>query len=138
MKWLQQAMSDDTGQGDIAYGAIGVLTLAAVLSLAFLFTMSAIAYFRCVPLVTAAVVVNCTYDPLPAAQGTALIFGAFATLIAALVGYMAATRKQRPAQGDQNVFARNIGQVGQPQPAEAATDDDALKPPRPRPRKGTR
>jgi hypothetical protein len=146
MKWLHQALSDDSGQGDIAYGAIGLLTLAAVASLTFLFAMSAMAYFRCIPLVKADVVVNCIYDPLPAAQGTALIFGAFATLIGALVGYMAVTRKQRPQQGDQTVIARNIGQVGQPPLTDVMTRVDSGPPPlpspqpplRPRPRKAKR
>ncbi len=111
MKWLQQALSDDQNQGDIAYGAIGLLTLAAVASLTFLFAMSATAYFRCIPLVKADVVVNCIYDPLPAAQGTALIFGAFSTLIGALVGYMAVTRKQRAPQGDPTIITRTQDQT---------------------------
>lgn len=94
--WLREAISDENGQADIAYVAIGVLTFSAVGALGFISLMAAIAYFQCTPLVKADVVVNCYFDPLPMGQATGLIFGAFGALIGALAGYMAATRKPRP------------------------------------------
>lgn len=118
-------MSDEAGHGDIAYGAIAALTGAAIGALVFLCAMSAVAYFRCIPLVSPLAVVNCTFDPLPMGQAAGLIFGAFATLIGSLCGYMLATRKQRPAVPDQTVNAPNatlVAQVAPMQPAEAATD----------------
>lgn len=116
MNWLREAISDERGFADIAYVAIGALTGAAIGALGFICVMSAIAYFRCVPLVTPQVVVNCTYDPLPTGQSAGLIFTAFAALIGSLCGYMVATRKQSRAP-DQIVNApnaQNVLQVGQP------------------------
>ena len=94
--WLREAVSDETGQADIAYIAIFALTCGALGSLFFISAMSAVAYFRCVPLVKPDVVVNCAFDPLPMGQAAGLIFGAFGALIGSLAGYMVATRKQRP------------------------------------------
>lgn len=105
MTWLREAISDEQGLADMAYVAIGVLTTAACFALTFVCVMSAISYHQCGPVTT---VVNssghqvttqtaCTFDPLPVGQASALIFGAFATLIGALAGYMAATRKRAPA-----------------------------------------
>jgi len=139
MNWLREAISDETGQADIAYAVIGALAGGALGSLAFICGMSAIAYFRCIPLVKPDVVVNCSFDPLPMGQAAALIFGAFATLIGALCGYMVATRKQRSSQPDQTVIANSAvvhQEAAQPAPAEAATD---LGPPTvQKPRKGKR
>ena len=123
MSWLREAVSDETGQADISYVAIGALTGAAIGSLVFVCVMAAIAYFRCIPLVKSDVVVNCSFDPLPSGQAAGLIFAAFATLIGALSGYMLATRKPRTG-GDQTVIASSAQVVtqNQPMPAEAATD----------------
>jgi len=95
-RWLREAISDEAGQADIAYIAIFALTCGALGSLFFISAMSAVAYFRCVPLVKPDVVVNCAFDPLPMGQAAGLIFGAFGALIGSLAGYMVATRKQRP------------------------------------------
>src|SRR4051812_47016452 len=111
MSLFKQALTDENGQGDIAYLAIAGLTIAAIGALGFIFMMSAISYARCVPTRIA-----CDFDPLPVGQSAGLIFGAFGALIGALAGYMAATRKQRPQQGDQTVIANRVEQVLQPQP----------------------
>ena len=101
MKWLREAISDEQGLADIAYIAIGALTVAAILSLVFIFTMSAISYRKCQPITTIAKgdqnttsVIPCNFDPLPVGQSAGLIFGAFGALIGSLAGYMAATRKR--------------------------------------------
>jgi len=127
VKWLREAISDETGQADIAYAAIALLTLSATLSLGFVSLMQAISYFRCVPLVKADVVVNCAFDPLPMGQAAGLIFAAFASLIASLSGYMLATRKQRPqvTQAPVTSTVTTTATTIQPAPAEAATDVDA-------------
>jgi hypothetical protein len=125
MSWLSEAMTDETGQGDIAYGAIGALTGAAIGALIFIAVMSAISYFRCIPLVKPDVVVNCTFDPLPMGQAAGLVFAAFATLIGSLAGYMVATRKQRPPQAPPPPVTSTVTTTAttvQPAPAEAATD----------------
>ena len=127
MNWLREAISDETGQADIAYAVIGALAGGALGALAFICAMSAIAYFRCIPLVKPDVVVNCSFDPLPMGQAAALIFGAFATLIGALCGYMAATRKQRPQAMSAPPVTSTVTTTAttiQPSPAEAATDVD--------------
>lgn len=118
MSWLREAISDEQGLADMAYVAIGVLTTAACFALTFICAMSALSYHQCKPVLTVATapqsvtsVVPCTFDPLPVGQAAGLIFGAFATLIGALAGYMAATRKPRP-------FARDSA-AGAP-PCEAA------------------
>ena len=123
--WVREAISDELGQADMAYVAIGVLTCAAIGALTFIFAMSAISYYNCKPITTVSKgdqsvtsVIPCNFDPLPVGQSAGLIFGAFGALIGALAGYMAATRKQRPAQqGDQTIIARTVQQVTQPQPA---------------------
>lgn len=116
MNVVRQAMSDETGQGDMAYIAIGLLTIAAIASLAFIFAMSAVSYSNCQPITTISKgeqsttsVVPCNFDPLPVGQSAGLIFGAFAALIGSLAGYMAATRKQR--SGDQIVMAQGAKTV---------------------------
>ena len=127
---LEQALTDESGQGDIAYVAIGALTLAAIASLIFIFAMSTISYAKCQPITTISKgdqsttsVIPCNFDPLPLGQASGLIFGAFAALIGSLAGYMAATRKQRPAQLPQQVNAPGV-QINQapalPQPVEVA------------------
>lgn len=110
MKWLREAISDDAGLADMAYLVIGMLALAAVLALAFIFTMSAIDYRSCMPTTTVATqtakekdeksvhVAPCRFDPLPVGQSAGLIFGAFATLIAGLSSYMLATRRNARAK----------------------------------------
>ena len=122
---MREALTDENGQGDIAYIAIGALTAAAIGALTFIFGMSAWDYFSCRPLVKPDVVVNCSFSPLPIGQAAGLIFGAFATLIGALAGYMVATRRQpRPQPQQQTVIAPQAQAVTQVQPpaAEAATD----------------
>lgn len=99
--WPREAISGDDGLADMAYVAIGGLTLAAILSLVFICTMSAISYKHCEPqtVVTKGEqaltsVVPCQFDPLPIGQAAGLIFAAFGGLIASLAGYMAATRRR--------------------------------------------
>src|SRR3954471_8456023 len=107
MSLIREALTDENHQGDIAYLAIAGLTLAAIGALTFIFAMSTWSYANCK--------MPCAFDPLPVGQAAGLIFGAFGALIGALAGYMAATRKPRPAQGDQNIYSSGIGQVQQPQ-----------------------
>ncbi len=121
--WVREAISDEVGQADMAYVAIGILTCAAVGALTFIFLMSAISYTNCKPITTISKgdqsvtsVIPCNFDPLPVGQSAGLIFGAFGALIGALAGYMAATRKQRPQQGDQTIFAGKVENVTQPTP----------------------
>ena len=102
-EWPREAISDEQGQADMAYVAIGALTVAAIVALAFVCVMSAISYHRCQPQTVVATgqqavtsVTSCQFDPLPVGQAAGLIFGAFGALIGALAGYMAATRKARP------------------------------------------
>ncbi len=126
--WLREATSDEFGQGDIAYGAIGALTGAAIGALIFLCVMSAIAYSKCIPLVTKQVVVNCTFDPLPIGQAAGLIFGAFSALIGALAGYMAMTRRPpRPIQQPVTSTVTTTETVTQPAEVEVATIGPARK-----------
>lgn len=119
--WVREAISDEAGQADMAYVAIGILTCAAVGALTFIFALSAISYYNCKPITTVSKgdqsvtsVIPCNFDPLPVGQSAGLIFGAFGALIGALAGYMAATRKQRPQQGDQTIIARNVEQIQAP------------------------
>lgn len=143
MSIVREAMSDEGGQGDMAYIAIGLLTVAAVLSLAFIFSMSAVSYHKCEPITTVSKgdqsttsVIPCNFDPLPVGQAAGLIFGAFAALIGSLAGYMAATRKQSQRMQTINTTgATVVSQVQPPAPAEAATDVENVKI---RPAKGKR
>lgn len=137
MSILREALTDENGQGDIAYIAIGALTAAAIGALTFIFGMSAWDYFSCRPLVKPDVVVNCSFSPLPIGQAAGLIFGAFATLIGALAGYMVATRRQ-PKPQQQTILAPQAQQVNaiQPVPAEAATE--VVPETKDKPRKGKR
>lgn len=104
--WLRQAISDEAGLADMAYIAIGALTVAAIVALAFIFAMSAISYSKCMPVTTvqtqakdssdskSVAIVPCNFDPLPIGQAAGLIFGAFGALIGSLAGYMAATKRR--------------------------------------------
>lgn len=97
MKWLREAISDENAQADMAYICIGGLAAAAIASLAFIFAMSVVSYIRCTHIVDVGegirAAVACTFDPLPVGQAAGLVFGAFAALIGALAGYMAATKR---------------------------------------------
>ncbi len=136
---IRQALTDEAGQGDIAYVAIAGLTLAAIGALSFIFLMSAISYINCKPITTISKgdqsvtsVIPCNFDPLPVGQSAGLIFGAFAALIGALAGYMVSTRKQRPAQlGDQNIYAGQVNQVA-PQQLPAAPAKPTPQKPKPK------
>ena len=104
--WIREAISDDRGQADMAFVAIGFLTMAAVLALGFICVTAAISYHECKPVTTIATgpqpvtsIVPCNFDPLPVGQATGLVFGGFATLIGALAGYMAATGSRRRRDG---------------------------------------
>lgn len=113
MSWLKEAVSDTENRADMAYLCIGVLALAAVLSLFFICTMSAVSYSKCMPTLTIENqisikdqadssadkrhIVPCVFDPLPVGQAVGLVFGAFAALIGSLAGYMAATRRKEKA-----------------------------------------
>ena len=139
LKILQEALTDESGQGDIAYVAIGALTMAAIASLTFIFTMSTISYAKCQPVTTISKgdqsvtsVIPCNFDPLPLGQASGLIFGAFAALIGSLAGYMAATRKQRPNVPQINAPAAQIVQ----QPVVQPPLPVPVKPKRRKPRRG--
>jgi hypothetical protein len=101
MGWLRDACSDSDRMVDMAYIVIGALAVAAIVSLLFIFTMSAIDYEHCQPTISLSNspddqtrhIVPCRFDPLPVGQAAGLIFGAFSALIGALAGYMAATRR---------------------------------------------
>ena len=104
VNWARQAVSDEMGQVDIAYVSIMVLVVMACMSVMFILVMSVVSYVRCAPITTLTTavegagaltsVVPCNYDPLPTGQAVGLIFGAFATLIIALGGYMGLTRRR--------------------------------------------
>jgi hypothetical protein len=139
VKLLREALTDENGQGDIAYLAIGALTCAAIASLLFIFAMSTISYSKCQPITTISKgdqsvtsVIPCNFDPLPLGQAAGLVFGAFAALIGSLAGYMAATRKQRPAAPQVNAPGVQINQSStQPQPiADPPVKPKARKKPR--------
>ncbi len=83
MHFLRAALSDEAGNPDIAYVVVALLACTAVASIVFLGVVS---------------VARPGYDPLPFGQAAALVFGGFASLLASLAGYMAATRR-KPPQG---------------------------------------
>lgn len=101
MGLLSQAMRDENGQGDIAYISVAWVTMAAIGSAVFVCVMSVIDYWTCAPVTTITQggekltsVVPCRFDPLPLGQALGLIFAAYAALLGALAGYMAATRRR--------------------------------------------
>ena len=100
-RWPREAISDENGRADMAYVAIGVLTVTAIAALIFIMVMSVVDYYSCQPQTTlvkgdsnVTAVVPCRFDPLPLGQAAGLIFAAFAGLIGSLAGYMAATRRR--------------------------------------------
>ena len=100
--WLREAVSDDQGLADMAYVAIGALTVAAIVTLGFVCVMAMISYHTCMPDITIGPdserhIKNCAFDPLPVGQAAGLVFGAFAALIGSLAGYMAATKRASKA-----------------------------------------
>jgi len=83
----------------MAYIAIGSLTVAAISALTYIILMATVSYTRCTHIVDVGgsirAAIPCVFDPLPVGQAAGLIFGAFAALIGALAGYMAATRRAK-------------------------------------------
>jgi hypothetical protein len=98
--WLQQAMKDNEGDYDVAYVALFGVALAVFLTLPFLCIMSMISYFRCVPIIKDGITpIICNFDPQPLGIAIGAVCGGFATALASLAGYMAATRnrdRERP------------------------------------------
>lgn len=100
MSWLREAISDGDDRADIAYISIGVLTVAAIVTIAFLCSVSYLDWLSCQPVTvnsqgetSVQSIVPCRYDPLPLGQSVGLVFAAYAALIGALSGYMVATRR---------------------------------------------
>lgn len=140
LRVFEQSLTDESGQGDIAYLSIAALTAAALGALTFIFVMATISYHNCQPITTISKgdqsvtsVIPCNFDPLPLGQAAGLIFGAFAALIGSLAGYMAATRKPRPAPPSAPVNAPGV-QINQapvvPQQELAPVKPKARKKPR--------
>lgn len=96
--WLRESINDGDGQADMAYVVVGGLAASAVGSLLFIMVMSVISYSRCTRIVDIGekerAAIACVFDPLPIGQAAGLIFAAFAALIGAFAGYMAATKRQ--------------------------------------------
>lgn len=94
---LRGALTDENGQGDIAYIAMGGLGLAVLGPILVMTAMSMVAHFRCVPhtivVKEALTVIACPYDPQPLGTAIGLACGGFGIALGALAGYMAATRK---------------------------------------------
>lgn len=103
--WLRESINDGDGQADIAYVVIGALAVAAIAAQLFIMSMSVVSYVRCLKSIDVGkggdlvkAFVPCVFDPLPLGQASGLIFAAFAALIGAFAGYMAATRRQSRQQ----------------------------------------
>jgi len=97
MNWLREGISDENGMADAAYISIMALTLTLVATVAFLCTMSVVSYARCVHVIDTSGILAatpCVFDPQPLALGIAAAIGAFGSPIAALAGYMMATRRR--------------------------------------------
>jgi hypothetical protein len=96
--WLREAVTDENGVVDAAYVSI-IWALAAVVStVTFLCLMAAISYFRCYQIADVGAGVRaqvpCTFDPQPVGVAIGAVLAAFAGMIGALAGYMAATRRR--------------------------------------------
>lgn len=101
LDWLSEAIRDENQQVDAAYVAVLWALAGALSSSTFILTMSAISYFRCYTIADVGggirAQVPCIYDPQPVGVAIASIFAAFAALLGALAGYMAATRRREKA-----------------------------------------
>jgi len=98
MKWLREAISDENGVVDAAYVSI-MWALASVMgTVLFLCGMAAYSYFSCYTIADVGqgirAQVPCVFDPQPLGVAIAAVLAAFAGLIGALAGYMAATRRR--------------------------------------------
>jgi hypothetical protein len=96
--WLHEAVTDENGVVDAAYVAV-MWALAAVCgTVIFLCAMSAISYFNCYVIADVGggtrAQVPCSFDPQPVGVAIGAVLAAFAGMIGALAGYMAATRRR--------------------------------------------
>lgn len=100
VSWLREAISDENGIADAAYISIIWALVAVIGTVSFLCGMSAVSYYRCYQIADVGqgvrAQVPCVYDPQPLGVAIGAVLAAFAGLIGALAGYMAATR--RPAR----------------------------------------
>ena len=98
MKWLREALTDENGVTDVAYVSIFMVTLGILAAIAFICIMSAISYFTCYHITDVGLgqraQVPCTFDPQPVGVALAAVCTAFAAMVGALAGYMAATRRR--------------------------------------------
>jgi uncharacterized membrane protein len=95
--WLREAISDVDGMADAAYIVVLWVAIGVLCSIAFICIMSAISYFRCYTIADVGqgirAQVPCVYDPWPTGSAIGAVCTAFAALLGALAGYMAATRR---------------------------------------------
>lgn len=96
MNWVRSSLTDISGAWDIAYVSLGAVMLTVIISILTMTAMSVAAYFSCSDILNkdgSAVLKVCVYDPQPLGFAIGATCGGFATALAALAGYMAATRR---------------------------------------------
>ena len=97
MNWVKSTLTDSEGRYDVAYVSLFWVMAAVCNAIVVMCAVAAIAYFRCRVFEVNGVTVNCAYDPQPLGIAIGAACGGFATALAALAGYMVATRPPRPA-----------------------------------------
>jgi hypothetical protein len=99
MGWLREAIQDENGVADAAYVSIMWALVSVVGTVLFLCVLSLISYMRCYNIADVGqgvrAQVPCVFDPQPLGVAIGAVLAAFAGLIGALAGYMAATRRQK-------------------------------------------
>lgn len=95
MNWIHSSLTDENGRYDVAYVSLFGIMGAVLSSVVVMCTVSTMAYFRCQVFTVNEVIVNCLYDPQPLGTAIGFACGGFATALAALAGYMVATRTPR-------------------------------------------
>lgn len=95
MRWITESLKDEQGRYDVAYVSLFSIAASVFWVIPFLCTMSWYAFYKCQPVFNDKVQILCTYDPQPLGVAVGAVCGGFATALAALSAYMAATRVKR-------------------------------------------
>lgn len=94
MSWIRESVTDSNGQYDVAFVSLFGVGAATIGAIPFMCFMAWLSWLRCVP----SDKVSCSFDPQPLGIAIGAAAGGFATAVAALAAYMAATRKPVASQ----------------------------------------
>jgi hypothetical protein len=111
---FREAIRDEKGLVDVAYLSLYVVTLLVLGAITFTCLMTAWSFISCIEVLDIKPPILCRFDPQPLGIAVGAICGGFATALAALAAYMAATRPRPNVVVPAQVNVQDAGTVNVP------------------------